>query len=60
MTYGKSDAGNLAVSRAMHYGVWESVEAIGDRYHIVEYENLNEDEMDRVDELARAVAERSA
>jgi hypothetical protein len=59
-TYGKSGDGNLAIcvnknpaSAPRTTGVWDACEVAGEFYRIVEYDELSEAEMDRMDDLER-------
>ena len=53
LTYGKSSSGNYAIclkSNKQH-GVWDVVEAVGDFYRIVNFDEIPECDWDRIDNL---------
>jgi len=51
--YGRSSAGNYAVKRGLDAAntVWDAVEAVGERYEIVAFDEIPEGDWERIDEL---------
>lgn len=56
-THGRSDQGNLACAFGpRNAGVWDEVEVAGDLYRIVNYGDLGDGDMERLDKLELACA----
>lgn len=56
-TYGRSDSGNYAIARHINrsHGTWDACELNGDFYSIVEFDEIPEDDWDRIDSLEEQV-----
>jgi len=55
MTYGKSSTGYYAVAYAPNktQGLWDAVEAVGEFYRIIDFDDIPECDWDRVEALEK-------